>query len=231
MPETLQILIENFADWDSLVRVWPLLAQGLWLTAELSLVALPLGIGAGLLVGLGCALGGRAARIALLCWIDLFRAFPVLVLLVLIYYGLPFLGLTLPAFAAAVLALVLNNSGYYGEIFRAGLASIPHGQREAAAALGLSPLRAMVLVILPQAFRAVLAPLASNSLELVKATSIAALVALPELLRSARVAQEQTYNPTPLMAAAVLYFLLLWPFAHAVARLERRMLLASGGGR
>jgi polar amino acid transport system permease protein len=231
MPETLQILIENFADWDSLVRVWPLLAQGLWLTAELSLVALPLGIGAGLLVGLGCALGGRAARIALLCWIDLFRAFPVLVLLVLIYYGLPFLGLTLPAFAAAVLALVLNNSGYFGEIFRAGLASIPHGQREAAAALGLSPLRAMVLVILPQAFRAVLAPLASNSLELVKATSIAALVALPELLRSARVAQEQTYNPTPLMAAAVLYFLLLWPFAHAVARLERRMLLASGGGR
>ena len=231
MPETLQILIENFADWDSLVRVWPLLAQGLWLTAQLSLVALPLGIGAGLLVGLGCALGGRAARIALLCWIDLFRAFPVLVLLVLIYYGLPFLGLTLPAFAATVLALVLNNSGYYGEIFRAGLASIPHGQREAAAALGLSPLRAMVLVILPQAFRAVLAPLASNSLELVKATSIAALVALPELLRSARVAQEQTYNPTPLMAAAVLYFLLLWPFAHAVARLERRMLLASGGGR
>jgi polar amino acid transport system permease protein len=231
MPEALQILIENFADWDSLVKVWPLLAQGLWLTAKLALAALPLGIAAGLLVGLGCALGGRAARIALLCWIDLFRAFPVLVLLVLIYYGLPFLGLTLPAFAATVLALVLNNSGYYGEIFRAGLASIPHGQREAAAALGLSPLRAMLLVVLPQAFRAVLAPLASNSLELVKATSIAAMVALPELLRSARVAQEQTYNPTPLMAAAVLYFLLLWPFAHAVAQLERRMLVASGGGR
>ena len=226
-----QDLLENFADWDSLVKVWPLLAQGLWLTVKLAAVALPLGLGAGLLVGLGCALGGRAARIALLCWIDLFRAFPVLVLLVLIYYGLPFLGLTLPAFAATVLALVLNNSGYYGEIFRAGLASIPHGQREAASALGLSPLRAMLLVVLPQAFRAVLAPLASNSLELVKATSVAAMVALPELLRSARVAQEQTYNPTPLMAAAVLYFVLLWPFAHLVARLERRMLLASGGGR
>lgn len=227
----LQDLIDNFANWESLVKVWPLLAQGLWLTAKLALVALPLGLAAGLLVGLGCALGGRAVRIGLLCWIDLFRAFPVLVLLVLIYYGLPFLGLTLPAFAAVVVALVLNNSGYYGEIFRAGLASIPHGQREAAAALGLSPLRAMLLVVLPQALRAVIAPLASNSLELVKATSIAAMVALPELLRSARVAQEQTYNPTPLMAAAVLYFALLWPFAHAVARLERRMLAASGGGR
>jgi polar amino acid transport system permease protein len=86
-------------------------------------------------------------------------------------------------------------------------------------------------VILPQATAKVLAPLAGNALELVKTTSIASLVALPELLRSARVAQEQTYNPTPLMAAAVLYFVLLWPFAHAVARLERRMLAASGAGR
>ncbi|MDO9707444.1 amino acid ABC transporter permease [Paracraurococcus lichenis] len=219
-----QDLVENFADWPSLVKVWPLLAQGLLVTAELSLVALPLGLAAGLAIGIGCALGGRALRIALLCWIDLFRAFPLLVLLILITYALPFLGLTLPTFAAAVLALVLNNSGYYGEIFRAGLASVPHGQREAAAALGLPPLKAMLLVVLPQALRGVLAPLASNSLELVKGTSVAAMVSLPELLRSARVAQEQTYNPTPLMAAAALYFLLLWPFAHLVARLERRML-------
>ena len=78
--------------------------------------------------------------------------------------------------------------------------------------------------MLPQALRGIAAPLASNSLELVKATSIAALAALPELLRSARVAQEQTYNPTPLMVAALMYFVLLWPFAHAAARLERRML-------
>jgi polar amino acid transport system permease protein len=224
MPEAFEIFLENFADWDSLVRVWPLLAQGLVLTLELAAVALPLGIAAGLVVGLGSALGGRVTRAALIVWIDLFRAFPVLVLLILIFYGLPFLGVTLPAFAAGVLALVLNNSGYFGEIFRAGLANVPHGQMEAALALGLRPLRAMWLVVLPQALRAVIAPLASNSLELVKTTSIAALVALPELLRSARVAQEQTYNPTPLMAAAVIYFVLLWPFAHLVARLERRML-------
>ncbi|MDQ2801451.1 MAG: amino acid ABC transporter permease, partial [Pseudomonadota bacterium] len=76
--------------------------------------------------------------------------------------------------------------------------------------------------ILPQAIRKVIAPLAGNALELVKTTSIGALVALPELLRSARVAQEQTYNPTPLMAAAVIYFVMLWPFARWVAVLERR---------
>ncbi|MGH6798817.1 MAG: hypothetical protein ACREDI_10615, partial [Roseiarcus sp.] len=72
-------------------------------------------------------------------------------------------------------------------------------------------------------------PFATNSLELVKETSIAALVALPELLRSARVAQEQTFNPTPLTAAAVIFFVLLWPFARLVGRLERRMLASSRG--
>ncbi len=81
------------------------------------------------------------------------------------------------------------------------------------------------LVILPQAIARVLAPLASNSLELVKTTSIAALVALPELLRSARVAQEQTYNPPPLTAAAIIFFVLLWPFARWVAKLERNMIM------
>ncbi len=224
MPEWLDLLVENFADPDSAARAWPLLRQGLWLTLQLTAVALPLGMLAGLAIGMAYALGGRVTRALLIVYIDLFRAFPVLVLLILVYVGLPFLGLTLPAFAAAVLALVLNNSGYFGEIFRAGLLSIPHGQREAAAALGLSPFRTMRLVVLPQALRGIAAPLASNALELVKATSIASLAALPELLRSARVAQEQTYNPTPLMLAALIYFVMLWPFARLVARLERRML-------
>ncbi len=224
MPEWLDLLLENFADPESAIRAWPLLRQGLVLTVELAAVALPLGLLAGLAIGLLYALGGRAIRVALIIWIDFFRAFPVLVLLILVYFGLPFLGLRLPAFAAAVLALVLNNSGYFGEIFRAGLVNVPRGQMEAAEALGLTRLRAMRLVVLPQALRGIAAPLASNSLELVKATSIASLAALPELLRSARVAQEQTYNPTPLMVAALIYFVLLWPFAHLVARLERRML-------
>ncbi|WP_431284413.1 amino acid ABC transporter permease [Humitalea sp. 24SJ18S-53] len=216
--------VDSFFNLDSLMQVWPLLAQGLLVTIELAAVALPLGMLAGLVVALAYALGGRWLRIALLVWIDLFRAFPILVLLILIFYGLPFLGIRLPAFGAAVLALTLNNSGYFGEIFRAGLANIPHGQREAATALGLTRLQAIVLVMLPQALRATVAPLASNALELVKATSVAALVSLPDLLRSARVAQEQTYNPTPLMAAAAIYFVLLWPFARMVGRLERRML-------
>jgi len=223
--EALQLFLDNFADWDSFVRIWPLLWQGLQLTFLLSIVTLPIAAAAGLLIAILYSFHNRPLNVALLIWIDLFRSFPVLVLLILIFYGLPFLGLTLPSFAACVLALTLNHSGYYGEIFRAGIEAIPHGQREAAKALGLHPLQIIFLVILPQALARVLAPLASNSLELVKTTSIAALVALPELLRSARVAQEQTYNPTPLTAAAIIFFILLWPFARWVAKLERDMIM------
>jgi polar amino acid transport system permease protein len=221
----LQLFLDNFADWDSVVKVWPLLWQGLQLTALLSVVTLPIAVAVGLLIAVLYSFHNKPLNVALLIWIDLFRSFPVLVLLILIFYGLPFLGLKLPSFAACVLAIVLNNSGYYGEIFRAGIESLPPGQREAARALGLHPLPIIFLVILPQAIQRVLAPLASNSLELVKTTSIASLVALPELLRSARVAQEQTYNPTPLTVAAILFFVLLWPFARWVAKLERDMLM------
>ena len=217
-------LIENFANWDSLVQVYPLLLQGLWLSILLSAATLPLAVAAGLAVALLYGFGGRIMRGVLLVVIDFLRSFPALVLLVLIYYGLPFLGITLSGFGAAVVAVGLNNTGYFGEIFRAGLLAVPNTQMEAAMALGFSRFLATMLVILPQAVRKVLAPLAGNAVELIKTTSIASLVALPELLRSARVAQEQTYNPTPLMAAAVIYFVLLWPVSRWVAVLEFRAL-------
>ena len=223
----LDLFFANFANLESLERIYPLLLQGLRLTAILSLVALPLAIAAGLAIAILYSFHHRLLNAVLLVYIDLFRSFPVLVLLILIFYGLPFLGVQLGSFAAAVLALVLNNSGYYGEIFRAGIEAVPKGQREAALSLGLRPVYTVLLVVLPQAIRIVIAPLATNSLELIKTTSIASLVALPELLRSARVAQEQTYNPTPLMAAAVIFFVVLWPLARLVARLERKMLASS----
>jgi polar amino acid transport system permease protein len=222
----MELLLENFANVDSLLRIYPLLLQGLIYTIWLSAAALPLGILFGLTIAVIYSFRNRWLNIALLIYIDFFRSFPVVVLLILIFYGLPFLGLTLGGFTATVLAIVLNNSGYYGEIFRAGILSVPPGQTDAARALGFKPLHVVFYVILPQAVRNVLAPLASNSLELVKTTPIAALVALPELLRSARVAQEQTYNPTPLMAAAVIFFVILYPFARWVARLERQSLKA-----
>lgn len=223
----MDLFLQNFASVPSFLKIYPLLLQGLELTVLLALVSLPLSALSGLAVAMIYSFGGAFSRRAVIMLIDLLRSFPVIVLLILIFYSLPFFGVTLGNFTAVVVALVINNTGYFGEIFRAGLQSIPKGQHEAAAALGLHRFHTMILVILPQVLRKVLAPLASNSLELIKTTSIASMVALPELLRSARVAQEQTYNPTPLTAAALIFFIMLWPFSHWVSRMERRAIIGS----
>jgi polar amino acid transport system permease protein len=218
-----QEFLVNFANLESLARIYPLLLQGLGVTLLLSVATIPLAAALGLLIAVLYSFHLRFLNPLLIVYVDALRAFPVLVLLVLIFYGLPFLGINLAAFPAAVVAIALNNSGYYGEIFRAGIETVPRGQREAARSTGLNAWQTAFSVVLPQAVQNVLAPLAGNTLELVKTTSIATAVALPELLRSARVAQETTYNPTPLTAAAVIYFVLLWPFTRLVARLERKM--------
>ena len=220
----MQEFVANFANLESLARIYPLLLHGVRVTLLLSRVTIPLAVLGGLLLAVLYSFHLRFLNPVLIMYVDALRAFPVLVLLVLIFYGLPFIGISLPAFPAAVLAIALNNSGYYGEIFRAGIETVPRGQREAARSTGLSAWQTAFSVVLPQAIRNVVAPLAGNTLELIKTTSIATVVALPELLRSARVAQESTYNPTPLTAAAVMYFLLLWPLTRVVARLERKMI-------
>ncbi|MBI3457237.1 MAG: amino acid ABC transporter permease [Candidatus Rokubacteria bacterium] len=219
----MQIFLANFMNLDTLRQVYPLLLDGLGMTGWLVLTVVPLGMGLGLAVAVLGSFPHRGLQALLIGYIDFLRSFPPVVLLILVYYGGPFLGLRLPEFPAAVLALVLNSSSYYGEIFRAGIESIPRGQHEAARATGLSTLQTMAYVVLPQAIKNVVPPLTSNTLEVIKLTSIASLVALPELLRAALIAQGLVYNPTPLMAVAVLYAVILWPMVRLVSRFEREL--------
>jgi polar amino acid transport system permease protein len=163
-------------------------------------------------------------RWPLIALIDVFRAIPPLVLLILIYAGLPFAGLDTGAWGAVALAFLLNTGAYYAEILRAGIEAVPKGQFEAARALGLRRWHMWCFVILPQAVRNVLPDLIGNTLEVVKLTAIASVVALPELLFQARQAQSITFNATPILVAAVIYFLLLWPFVRVLSRLENRQL-------
>ena len=164
----------------------------------------------------------------LIAWVDFFRAFPPLVLLIFLYAGLPFAGLELGGFTCVGIAFFLNTGAYYGEVLRAGIESVAQGQVEAARSTGLSRGQALVWVVLPQAVRAVMPDLLSNTLEVVKLTSLASVVALPELLFQARQAQSLTYNPTPIVAAAVVYFLLLWPVVRLLSRLENRAIAGRG---
>ncbi len=215
-------MIETFFNAAIMVQAWPIILAGLGNTVLLSLLVVPLGLGGGLGLALLSTMRSPWVRWPLMAWVDFFRAFPPLVLLIFLYAGLPFAGLELGGFACVGIAFFLNTGSYYGEVFRAGIESVPAGQIEAARSTGLSRLQALVWVVLPQAVRAVLPDLLSNTLEVVKLTSLASVVALPELLFQARQAQSLTYNPTPIVAAAVVYFLMLWPLVRLLSRLENR---------
>ncbi|UFN49882.1 amino acid ABC transporter permease [Roseomonas sp. OT10] len=219
---TLEDFRAAFLDLGIVRQAMPILWMGLQQTLLLSLLVVPLGLLAGLALALLSRAESRWVRWPLAAWVDLFRALPPLVLLVLVYAGLPFAGLEVSAWAAVAIAFLLNTGAYFGEVLRAGLDSVPRGQSEAARALGLRPWQGMALVVLPQAARNVLPDLLGNVLEVVKLTSIASVVALPELLFQARQAQSVTYNASPIVAAAVAYFLLLWPLVRVLSRLENR---------
>lgn len=222
----MQEILDAFLDWDIMRQASPILLAGLRTTVLLSLLVVPLGLLGGLGLALLSLAHARWARWAVVAWVDFFRAIPPLVLLVFLYAGLPFAGLDLGGLGALAIGFFLNTGAYYGEILRAGIGSVPLGQREAARSLGLSAPKAMLLVVLPQAVRNVLPDLLSNTLEVVKNTSLASVVALPELLFQARQAQSVTYNASPIMAAALLYLLILWPFVRLLSRLENRAIAA-----
>ena len=194
------------------------------MTVKLCLVVVPLGVAGGLVVAVTYSFRVRWLNWLLIAYVDFFRSFPPLVLLILVFYGLPFIGLEVPNFVAVLIAFFLNTSSYYGEIFRAGIESVGRGQWEAARSTGLDALRTMAYVILPQATRNVAPDLTSNTLEVIKFTALASVVALPELLRMGRVAQGITYNPTPLIVVALIYLAMLWPLVRLLSRMERRML-------
>lgn len=214
-------ILEVFFNLDVLRRSLPLLFLGLWTTILLGAVSIVLGLLLGLVLVMLRLYARRPVRLLAVGYINLFRALPLLVLLVLIYYALPFLGIRLSSFAAAAAALSLVSGAYTAEIFRAGIEAVPRGQFEASAALGLRRWRVMRSVVLPQAVRIVIPPLTSNGINVLKDTALASVVAMPDLLKQATQAQALFANPSPLVGAAVLYLLLLLPLVALVGGLTK----------
>ena len=211
---------ETFFNPTVMAKYLPDIIDGFFLTIRLALLVIIAGIALGLFLAVVRAFAIRPLNWLIIFVVDLFRALPPLVIIVLIYFGLPSAGISPDAFVATWISLTLVLMAFTEEIFWAGITSVPRGQWEAARSTGLSRLQAMTYVILPQAVRNVLPDLVSNTLEVVKLTSIASVVALPELLFQARQAQSVTYNPTPIVVAAIAYFVLLWPLVRLVSRLE-----------
>jgi polar amino acid transport system permease protein len=219
----MQSLIQQFLNLDVMLRSLPILLQGLWVSAELCAAVVLLGLVGGLGVALGCLSPRPWLRWPSVIFTDTFRALPPLVLLIFVYSGLPFAGLRISPFTAVVVSFFLNNSAYYGEVYRAGILSIGRGQWEVARSTGLSQAQTIVWVILPQAARNVLPDLLSNTVEVVKLTSLASVVSLGDLLYAANMARSVTYNASPLVLAALIYLLVLWPLVRLVGRFQRKL--------
>ncbi len=213
----------QFFNLEIMRKALPFMLQGLGMTAMLCAVLVPIGLAGGLAVALASTGRSRALRIGMAVFVDFFRAVPPLVLLIFLYSALPFAGIHLSPFAAVLLAFFLNTASFYGEIFRAGIESVGAGQWDAARATGLTRLQTLRYVVIPQATRNVLPDLASNTLEVVKLTTLASVVSFAELLYTAEMARSVTYNASPIVLAALIYLLFMWPLVRLVSRLEHKV--------
>jgi polar amino acid transport system permease protein len=202
----------------------PNLLSGLQISLTVTAVCLVLGIPLGLVLAFGVQSRKAVVRSATLVIVEIGRGTPALILLQFAYFGLPNAGLALSSFASASLALAWCTGAYTSEIIRAGLESVPHGQKEAAAAIGLTRLDALRYVVLPQGLRVAVPPLFGFSILMLQASSLCFAIALPELVSQAYVIGSNTFRYMAiLILAGLLYAIICIPATMAVAALERRL--------
>lgn len=211
-------------DLGILLRYWPLLLDGAWLTIRICAVAFVIGYAVGILVALLSLVPSRTLRTMVTAYLVCLRAIPFIILLFLVYYGMPFAGVRAPAFVTGTLALALFASAYYAEIVCAAIAALPRGQFESARVIGMSPLQAMRHVIFPQIVPALLPPSTNMTLTMIKESAVLSSITVPELTYQGLVIQGNTFAPFEAFAAVTVIY---WAVAIAVARLvgllERRV--------
>lgn len=178
----------------------------------------------GLAVALARVSGSRALRWLSIGYIRVLQGTPLLLQLFLVFFGADMLGFGLGPYVSAILGLSLNAGAFLGEIWRGALQAVPEGQQEAARALGLHYVPRMLRVVMPQALRIATAPTVGFLVNLIKSTSLAAVIGFVELTRAGQMVNNATFRPFTIFGTvAVLYFLLCWPLTVASRRLERRL--------
>jgi polar amino acid transport system permease protein len=212
-----------FFNLEVMRKALPILMQGFWTTLLMAAAAAVISTILGLLLAVFRSFGNPVLNLFIIAYVDFFRSMPILVLMMVIYYALPFLNIRLSAVMSGIIALGLNSSAYVSEIFRAGFLSIKRGQFEAAHALGLTPMQTMRLVLLPQAFRVVLPPLVGNYVASAKDTALASGISIIELLKAALSQKSLLANPSPLIFSAALYLVMFVPLTRLSGLLEKRM--------
>ncbi|GAA3678875.1 amino acid ABC transporter substrate-binding protein (PAAT family) /amino acid ABC transporter membrane protein (PAAT family) [Yimella lutea] len=216
---------EPITDWKMIrENAWPMAWAAIKVTIPLTIISFVIG----LIIALGVAIARMSTNpLAFLparLFISIFRGIPVLVLLLLIYFGLPQFGWKLAPFTAAVIGFSLNVAGYGAEIIRAAIQSVPRGQWEAARTIGMDHRTTLRRVIIPQAARTAVPPLSNTLIDLVKSTSLASAILVVELLRQAQIAAAPTFKFFTLYSLAALYYWLISVvLSFFQARIEKRV--------
>ncbi|TIS96809.1 amino acid ABC transporter permease [Mesorhizobium sp.] len=215
MPHWLQLMLDSLPT---------LLWAALIFTVPLTLLSFAFGLFVGLVAALVRLFGPKPLIAVVRFYVWIFRGTPLLVQLFLIFYGLPSVGILLDAFSAALIGFTLNIGAYTSEIIRAVIGSVPKGQWEAAYSIGMTWSQAMRRTILPQAGRVAVPPLSNTFISLVKDTSLAAAITVPEMFQAAQRIVATTYEPLILyIEAAALYLALSSVLSALQTRLEKRL--------
>lgn len=192
-------------------------------TLALSAIAFAGGALLGLVVALSRTSENAAARNASRVFIQVFQGTPLLLQLFLIFFGAPVLGFDINPWVAAGVALVLNSAAFLAEIWRGCIEAVPRGQWEAAQALNLKYVARMRFVVLPQAFKIALPPTVGYMVQIIKGTSLAAIIGFTEITRAGQIINNATFQPLHVFTTvAALYFVICWPLSLLAARMERK---------
>jgi polar amino acid transport system permease protein len=198
------------------------IARGMGITALLSVAVVVAGVALGLLLAVLRSLQRRGLNLLIVAFADILRALPPLVIIIIFFFGFPFIALPMSSFTATWLALTLVLAAYAEESIWGGIASLPAGQAEAARSTGLGWWQATRFVVLPQALRLAVPPLTNRVISVTKNTALGSVVALSEILNVAQSASSNAGNPTPLVLGAAAYLVLFLPVVVFARWLETR---------
>ena len=205
-----------------LASTWPAIAKGMLVTIEIAILVVITGLALGLFLALLRTLRYRLLDLLIILFVDFFRALPPLVAVLLIYFGLPNIGINLSSFAVLWLVLSLVLTAFAEEIFWAGILSVRRGQWEAARSTGLGAGQTLAFVVLPQAIRLAVPPLTNRTIAIIKNTALGTVIGVGEILNQATAAQSFSGNATPLMMGAIAYLILFVPVVALGRWLETR---------
>jgi polar amino acid transport system permease protein len=216
------LFIDTFFKPELIARYLPDILGGMAVTMEIAVLVVVAGVALGLALALIRSLRLRLVNLLIIVFVDVARALPPLVLVLIVYFGLPNIGIVLPSYVVLWLVLSLLLAAFAEEIFWAGILSVRKGQWDAARSTGLSYAQTLVHVILPQAVRLTVPPLTNRTIAITKNTALGTVIGVPEILNQATTAESFSFNATPLMMGAIAYLVLFVPVVIAGRYVETR---------